>query len=49
MAVVKNFLGNHKAHTYKELVGKMLTSYRETGAKMSIKVHFLHSHLDRFP
>ena len=49
VAVVKNFLGNHKAHNHKELVDKMLTSYREIRAKMSIKVHFLHSHLDKFP
>ena len=49
VVVVKNFLGHHKAHNYKELVDKMLTSYREVGAKMSIKVHFLFSHLDRFP
>jgi len=49
VAVVKNVLGNYKAHSYKKLVDKMLISYREIGAKMSIKVHFLHSHLDRFP
>ena len=49
VAAVKNFLGNHKAHNYKELVDKILTSYQEIGAKMSIKVHFLHSHLNRFP
>ena len=49
VAVVKNFLGNQKAHNYKELLDKMLTSYREVGEKMRIKVHFLHSDLDRFP
>ena len=27
VAVVKNVLGNHKAHNYKELVDKTLTSY----------------------
>ena len=27
----------------------MLNNYRDIGANMSIKVHFLHSHLDRFP
>ena len=27
----------------------MLDNYRDTGANMNIKVHFLDSHLDRFP
>ena len=27
VAVVKNVVGNHKAHNHKELVDKMLTSY----------------------
>lgn len=47
--VVKNFLGNHKAPNYKELVKTMLTAFSRLGANMSIKVHFLFSHLDRFP
>ena len=47
--LVKNFLGNHKALNYVQLVENMLTKYQEMGANMSIKVHFLHSHLDRFP
>ena len=41
-------LGNHKALNYVELVENMLTKYQEMGANMSIKIHFLHSHLDRF-
>ena len=49
VAVVNNFLGNHKSENYKKLVDRMLTSYRETGAKISIKVHFLHIHQDKFP
>ena len=47
--VVTNFLGNHKADNYKQLVRKMLTAYEKLGANVSIKVHFLFSHLDRFP
>jgi hypothetical protein len=27
----------------------MLSKYKDLGANMSIKVHYLHSHLDRFP
>ncbi|KAJ8707600.1 hypothetical protein PYW07_011277 [Mythimna separata] len=47
--VVKNFLGNHKAPEYQELVAKMLQNFNKLGVNMSIKLHFLHSHLDRFP
>ena len=49
VSLVKNFLGNHKALNYVELVENMLIKYQEMKANMSIKVHFLHSHLDRFP
>ena len=41
--VVKNFFGN-----YKEIVNNMLGNFRILGINMSIKVHFLHSHLDWF-
>jgi len=49
IALVENFVGNHKAHNYVELVEDMLTKYQEMGANMSMKVHYLHSILDRFP
>ena len=49
VSLVKNFLGNHKALNYVELVDNVLTKYQEMGANMSIKVYFLHSHLDSFP
>ena len=47
--VVKNFLGNYRADNYKEIVTNMLGNFRNLGTNVSIKVHFLHSHLDRFP
>ena len=47
--VVKNFFGNKKASNYKELVANLLSSFEDIVAKMSIKFHFLHSHLDCFP
>lgn len=47
--VVKNFLGNHKAANYVELVEQMLSNFHTLGCNMSIKIHYLHSHLDRFP
>ena len=47
--VVQNFLGKHKAANCKEIVNKMLNAYQEIGARMSLKMHFLHPHLDFFP
>ena len=47
--LVRNFLGNHKAEDYVELVNNMLDNFKHLGCHMSIKVHYLHSHLDRFP
>jgi hypothetical protein len=40
-----NFLGNNKADNYKEFVETLL-SYEELGCNLSLKIHFLHSHLD---
>ena len=48
MNVVKFFLGKTKAPNYKELVETLLSSFRQLGANMSIKLHYLHSHLARF-
>ena len=47
--VVQKFLGNHKASNYKQLVMRMLKCFEEHGANRSIKLHYLFSHLDRFP
>ena len=47
--VVQKILGNHKASNYKQLVMRMLKCFEEHGANMSIKLHCLFSHLDRFP
>jgi len=44
--VVKGFLGNRRAQNYKELVNNLLQSYQKLGCNMSLKIHFLHSHLD---
>lgn len=45
--VVRNFLSNHKAQNYTEVVNIILINFRDLGC-MSIKVHYLHNHLDRF-
>lgn len=48
-SVCENFLGNHRADNYKELIDELLKSYKKMGCNMSLKIHFLHSHLDSFP
>ena len=47
--VAENFLGNHKAENYIEIVENMIEAFRRLGSKMSLKLHFLHSHLEFFP
>jgi hypothetical protein len=47
--VTKSFLGNHKAENYHEIVSVLLTAYKAMAYNMSLKVHFLDSHLDFFP
>lgn len=47
--VVQNFLGNQKSPNYEQLVNDMLCNMKELGCNMSIKIHYLHSHLNRFP
>ena len=47
--VAHNFLGNTKAPNYIELMKHMIDSYKNMGCNMSLKIHFLRSHLDFFP
>ncbi len=46
---MNNFLGNHKASNYRELVKEMLSALEQLDANMNIKVHFLFSHIYKFP
>lgn len=46
--VVQGFLGNNKSDNYKELVEDLIERYAEMKCRMSIKLHYLHSHLDFF-
>ena len=46
--VVNNFLGNTKFPEYKEIVKTLLDTFHKLGCNMSVKVHFLHSHLEYF-
>lgn len=47
--VTKNFLGNHRAENAELLVNNLLHAYKEMGCRMSLKIHFLHSHFSFFP
>jgi len=48
-AVVENFLGYFKAPNYYDLSKQLLNSYEKLRYNMSVKVHFLHSHVNYFP
>lgn len=47
--VIVNFLGNHRSSKYQTMVDELMENYRKLGARMSVKMHFLRSHLDYFP
>ena len=48
VSVVREFLGNTKASNYQYLVDLKLRNFQALGARMSIKLHYLFSHLDYF-
>ena len=48
-AVCQGFLGNHRTPNYMVLVQQLLYSYEALGCNMSLKLHFLMSHLNFFP
>jgi len=47
--VSHNFLGNNKSPDYTELVSDMVKNFHTLGCNMSVKLHFLDSHIDYFP
>lgn len=47
--VVKGFLGNQRAANAELLVQNLLKAYKAMGCRMSLKIHFLHSHFAFFP
>ena len=49
ISVMREFLGNTKASNYQNLVDAMLQNFQALGARMSIKLYYLYSHLDYFP
>ena len=44
-----NFLSNRKSDDYVVYVEELLSAYKAMGCNMSLKVHFLPSHLDFLP
>ena len=47
--VCAGFLGKHKDMNYVQLIGRLLETYQTMGCNMSLKLHFLKSHLELFP
>lgn len=47
--MVHNFFGKRRSEDYHELIDELLLSFREMGCRMSVKLHFLHTHRDKFP
>jgi len=47
--ICNDFIGNHKAANYQDVVQDLLIFYKAMGWNMSLKIHFLESHLDFFP
>jgi len=47
--ICEDFLGNHKAANYQDVVQGLLTSYKAIGCNLNLKIQFLESHLDFFP
>ena len=49
VSVIRELLGNTKVSKYWNLVDVMLQNFQALGTSMSIKLHYLFSHLDYFP
>ena len=48
-SVCCGFLGNTRVTDYPACIEKLLKSYVDMGCRMSLKIHFLNSHLNFFP
>jgi hypothetical protein len=47
--VCEHVLGNNRVDNYKLFIENLLEAYQNLGCNMSLKIHFLHSHLDFSP
>jgi len=48
MRICKAFFGNHRVAKYQDVVHDLLTSYKPVGCNVSLKIHFVESHVDVF-
>ena len=48
-SVITNFLGKNRSAEYEKEVDELLKNFQKLGACVSVKMHFLRSHLDYFP
>ena len=48
-SVCSAFLGNRRVPDYQACIEKLLKCYDDMGCQMSLKIHFLHSHLNFLP
>ena len=48
ISVCSGFFGNTRVPDYQACIEKLLKSYEDMGCRMSLKIHFLHSHLNFF-
>ena len=46
---VEQFLGNNKFPNYVKVIDDLIEHYEQMGCRMSLKLKFLHSHLNLFP
>ena len=46
--VIQGFLGKHRCQDYERLVRDMLHAFEAIDVRMSLKIHFLHHHLNFF-
>ena len=49
VSVIQEFLGNTKTSNYRNFVDMMLQDFQALGARLSIKLYCLFSHLHYFP
>jgi hypothetical protein len=47
--IVNGFWRNKREANYVTTVSELLDNHKNKGCRMSLKLHFLHSHLDLFP
>lgn len=46
--IVSGFLGNNRDPNYESIVHRLTKNFENMGCRMSLKVHILHSHLNKF-